>query len=115
MDQELQLTEQEQVRRNKMEELRAKGIDPFGQKYERTDTSKSLKDKYLQYSKEELHEMNVVAKIAGRIMTKRCKGKVGFMHIQDRYGQMQIYLRFDVLGEEEYALYKKCDEEKLNK
>ena len=109
MDQELQLTEQEQVRRNKMEELRAKGIDPFGQKYERTDTSKSLKDKYLQYSKEELHEMNVVAKIAGRIMTKRCKGKVGFMHIQDRYGQMQIYLRFDVLGEEEYALYKTAD------
>ena len=109
MDQELQLTEQEQVRRNKMEELRAKGIDPFGQKYERTDTSKSLKDKYLQYSKEELHEMNVVTKIAGRIMTKRCKGKVGFMHIQDRYGQMQIYLRFDVLGEEEYALYKTAD------
>ena len=109
MDQELQLNEQEQVRRNKMEELRAKGIDPFGQKYERTDTSKSLKDKYLQYSKEELHEMNVVAKIAGRIMTKRCKGKVGFMHIQDRYGQMQIYLRFDVLGEEEYALYKTAD------
>ena len=109
MDQELQLTEQEQVRRNKMEELRAKGIDPFGQKYERTDTSKSLKDKYLQYSKEELHEMNVVAKIAGRIMTKRCKGKVSFMHIQDRYGQMQIYLRFDVLGEEEYALYKTAD------
>ena len=109
MDQELQLTEQEQVRRNKMEELRAKGIDPFGQKYERTDTSKTLKDKYLQYSKEELHEMNVVAKIAGRIMTKRCKGKVGFMHIQDRYGQMQIYLRFDVLGEEEYALYKTAD------
>ena len=109
MDQELQLTEQEQVRRNKMEELRAKGIDPFGQKFERTDNSKTLKEKYLQYSKEELHEMNVVAKIAGRIMTKRCKGKVGFMHIQDRYGQMQIYLRFDVLGEEEYALYKTAD------
>ena len=109
MDHEVQITEQEQVRRNKMEDLRIKGIDPFGQKYERTDSSKTLKDKYLQYSKEELHEMNVIAKIAGRIMTKRCKGKVGFMHIQDRYGQIQIYLRFDVLGEEEYSLYKTAD------
>ena len=109
MDQELQLTEQEQIRRNKMEDLRQRGIDPFGKKFERTGNSKSLKEKYSQYSKEELHELNHTAKIAGRIMTKRCKGKVGFMHIQDRYGQMQIYLRFDVLGEEEYATFKVAD------
>ena len=109
MDQELQLTEQEQIRRNKMEDLRQRGIDPFGKKFERTGNSKSLKEQYSQYSKEELHELNHTAKIAGRIMTKRCKGKVGFMHIQDRYGQMQIYLRFDVLGEEEYATFKVAD------
>lgn len=108
MDQ-VQLTEQEQIRRNKMEALREKGLDPFGQKFERTENSQTIKEKYLQYSKEELHEMNITAKVAGRIMTKRCKGKVGFMHIQDRYGQLQVYLRFDVLGEEEYSLYKTCD------
>ncbi len=108
MDQ-IQLTEQEQIRRNKMEALKEKGIDPFGQRFERTENSQTIKEKYLQYSKEELHEMNVTAKVAGRIMTKRCKGKVGFMHIQDRYGQLQIYLRFDILGEEEYSLYKTCD------
>lgn len=109
MDQELQLTEQEQIRRNKMEDLKAKGIDPFGQKFLRDENSKTLKEKYAAYSKEELLEMNKTATVAGRIMTKRCKGKVGFMHIQDRYGQLQIYLRFDVLGEENYALYKSCD------
>ena len=108
MDQ-VQLTEQEQIRRNKMEVLKEKGLDPFGQKFERTENSQTIKEKYLQYSKEELHEMNITAKVAGRIMTKRCKGKVGFMHIQDRYGQLQVYLRFDVLGEEEYSLYKTCD------
>ncbi|MBR2890773.1 MAG: lysine--tRNA ligase [Bacilli bacterium] len=108
MDQ-VQLTEQEQIRRNKMEALKEKGLDPFGHKFERTENSQSIKEKYLQYSKEELHEMNITAKVAGRIMTKRCKGKVGFMHIQDRYGQLQVYLRFDVLGEEEYSLYKTCD------
>ena len=109
MDQELQLTEQEQIRRNKMEDLRQKGIDPFGSRYERTENSKTLKEKYAAYSKEELHELNKTAKVAGRIMTKRCKGKVGFMHIQDKFGQLQVYLRFDTLGEEEYALFKVAD------
>ena len=109
MDQQVKLTEQEQIRRNKMEDLRQKGIDPFGSRFERTENSQTLKEKYASYSKEELHEMNKTAKVAGRIMTKRCKGKVGFMHIQDRYGQLQIYLRFDALGEEEYALFKVAD------
>ena len=109
MDQQVKLTEQQQIRRNKMEDLRQKGIDPFGSRFERTENSQTLKEKYASYSKEELHEMNKTAKVAGRIMTKRCKGKVGFMHIQDRYGQLQIYLRFDALGEEEYALFKVAD------
>ncbi len=42
-------------------------------------------------------------------MTKRIKGKVGFMHIQDRFGQIQIYCRYDVLGEETYDLFKTAD------
>ena len=109
MDQELHLTEQEIVRRNKMEDLKAKGIDPFGQKFERTATSGSLKKEFLDKTKEELLENPVTAKVAGRIMTKRVKGKVGFMHIQDREGQIQIYLRFDVLGEESYAIFKTSD------
>ena len=109
MEQELRLSEQEIVRRNKMEDLRQKGIDPFGQKFVRTANSKELKDMYLEKTKEELHELNIQASVAGRIMTKRCKGKVGFMHIQDRYGQLQIYLRFDNLGEEEYGLFKVAD------
>ena len=47
--------------------------------------------------------------IAGRIMTRRRKGKVGFMHIQDKYGQIQIYVRQDVIGEENYEIFKKAD------
>ena len=60
MDQELHLTEQEIVRRNKMEDLRAKGIDPFGQKFERTATSGSLKKEFLDKTKEELLELNII-------------------------------------------------------
>lgn len=106
---ENRLSEQELVRRNKMQDLKNKGIDPFGSRFERTDTSKSVKEKYLDKTKEELEEMHIPVKIAGRIMTKRRQGKIGFMHIQDRFGQIQIFLRFDNLGEEQYDLFKISD------
>lgn len=103
------LTEQEIVRRNKMQDLIDKGIDPFGSRYDRTATTKSIKEAYLDKTREELEEMHETVKIAGRIMTKRRQGKIGFMHIQDRYGQIQIFLRYDLLGEKQYELYKVSD------
>ena len=103
------LTEQEIVRRNKMQDLIDKGIDPFGSRYDRTATTNSIKEAYLDKTREELEEMHETVKIAGRIMTKRRQGKIGFMHIQDRYGQIQIFLRYDLLGEEQYELYKVSD------
>jgi len=103
------LTEQEIVRRNKMEELRKKGIDPFGSRFERTATSGELRAKYGQSTKEELESLNIIVKVAGRIMTKRRNGKISFMHLQDRDGQIQIYLRYDILGEEAYELFKSSD------
>lgn len=103
------LTEQEIVRRNKMEELRAKGIDPFGCRYERTALTSDIRNKYGNMSKEELEELGVTVKVAGRIMTKRRNGKISFMHLQDRDGQIQIYLRYDILGEETYDLFKTSD------
>lgn len=107
---ERKFTEQELVRREKAKELESLGIDPFGHRFEVTTNSKEIKEKYAQYSKEELHEMDLEeVTIAGRIMTRRRKGKVGFMHIQDKYGQIQIYVRQDVVGEDEYALFKKAD------
>ena len=106
---ELNLTDQEIVRREKMEHLREMGIDPFGQAFERTANSKELKDAYNDLSKEEISEKNVYASVAGRIMTKRCKGKAGFMHIQDKYGLLQIYCRLDHMDEQEYEIFKKGD------
>ena len=107
MDQNL--TEQEIVRRQKMEDLRAKGIDPFGSRYERTATTGEIKAKYGDKTKEELEELAVKVRVAGRIMTKRRNGKISFMHLQDKDGQIQIYLRYDVLGEEAYDLFKTSD------
>ncbi|MFP4077943.1 MAG: lysine--tRNA ligase [Candidatus Izemoplasmataceae bacterium] len=105
-----ELTEQERVRREKMESLENRGIDPFGQRFNRTATSKSIKEAYDHYDQDTLNEMDTpVVKIAGRIMTKRGKGKAGFAHIQDQYGQIQIYVRQDALGEETFELFKKAD------
>ena len=89
----MERTEQELVRIEKVNELRKKGIDPFGSRFDVTSNSKEIKEKYDNMTKEELHEVDIPVVIAGRIMTKRGKGKVGFMHIQDKYGQIQIYVR----------------------
>ena len=106
---ERKFSEQELVRREKLQELIDKGIDPFGQKFDVTAYSKEIKEKYGDKTHEELEEMTVEVKLAGRIMTKRRKGKVCFMHIQDRDGQIQLYVRKDAIGEDVYELVKKGD------
>ena len=103
------LNDLERVRRQKVQELRDMGIDPFGSRFERTHTSGKIHELYDQYSYDEIIELNQTVVVAGRIMSKRRQGKSGFMHIQDRDGLLQIYLRKDVMGEENYELFKKCD------
>ena len=92
-----------------MEDLRAMGVDPFGQAYKRTHKSGQIRAEYENCSKEELADKAVNVKIAGRIMTKRRQGKAGFMHIQDLDGKIQIYVRKDEIGEEQYEIFKKSD------
>lgn len=104
-----ELNDQEIVRREKMNALAEKGIDPFGKRFERTSDSGKLKAKYADKTKEELQEINQTVIIAGRLMTKRGKGKVGFAHLQDREGQIQLYVRKDTVGEENYDIFKKAD------
>ena len=74
----------------------------LGKRFERTANSGQLKEKYSELDKEQLHDLNETAIIAGRLVTKRGKGKVGFAHLQDREGQIQIYVRKDAVGEENY-------------
>ena len=104
-----EFTEQELVRREKLKELENKGIDPYGSRFDVTSNSKEIKEKYADKTKEELHEVDIPVIVAGRIMTKRGKGKAGFMHIQDKFGQIQIYVKLDNVGEEQYELFEKAD------
>jgi len=103
------LTDQEQVRREKLAEYYEKGLDPFGEKFERTHVAQELHEAYGEKTKEELAEIEQVVTVAGRVMTKRGKGKVGFSHIQDVSDQIQLYVRRDDVGEEAYEIYKTVD------
>ncbi|MGT2829558.1 lysine--tRNA ligase [Streptococcus hillyeri] len=104
-----ELNDQQIVRREKMAALAEQGIDPFGKRFERSHNSAELKELYADKDKDQLHDLGETATIAGRMMTKRGKGKVGFAHIQDREGQIQIYVRKDAVGEENYEIFKKAD------
>lgn len=103
-----ELNDQMLVRREKMENIREKGIDPFGSKFVRSHLSDEIVKEYNKFSKEELEEKNIEVTIAGRIMTKRGKGKAGFAHLQDLGGQIQIYVRQDRVGES-YEIFKVVD------
>ncbi|GIP36370.1 lysine--tRNA ligase [Paenibacillus sp. J2TS4] len=109
MSQELELNELLTIRRNKLDELRELGVDPFGHKYERSHTADNILKTYEEYTKEQLAEMNVEVSIAGRIMQKRGMGKASFAHIQDLTGKIQIYVRKDTVDEVEYTAFDILD------
>ncbi|TYR97520.1 lysine--tRNA ligase [Rossellomorea vietnamensis] len=104
-----EINDQLRVRREKMDNLRQKGLDPFGKRFDRSHTSQEIKEQFDSFTKEELEEKEVSVTIAGRIMTKRGKGKAGFAHIQDLAGQVQIYVRKDGVGDEEYEIFNTAD------
>lgn len=104
-----ELNDQLVVRRQKMQAFKDQGMDPFGARFERTHSSQEVISQYGDLSKEELEENPHEVVIAGRIMTKRGKGKAGFAHVQDLQGQIQIYVRKDAIGDESYEIYNSVD------
>jgi lysyl-tRNA synthetase, class II len=104
-----ELNDQFIVRREKMNALREKGLDPFGKRFERTHDTGQIVAEFANLEKEELEAENITVKIAGRIMTKRGKGKAGFAHVKDLTGQLQIYVRLDAVGEEQYGIFNDAD------
>lgn len=90
-------------RRDKLAEYVNADMDPFKiTKFERDNSSKNIKENYSEYEDKEVT-------IAGRLMSKRRMGKVGFGDLADRDGRIQIFAKKDVLGDEEYDRFKKLD------
>ncbi len=106
---EQELSELLQIRRDKLDQLRDLGVDPFGCRFERTHTADQINKEYESFSKEELVEKAVSVSIAGRIMQKRGMGKASFAHIQDLSGRIQIYVRKDTVEEHKFAAFDMLD------
>lgn len=109
VNQEVELSELLQVRRDKLDELRKLGIDPFGAKFTRSHTAKAILDAYNEMTHEEIDAVNLEVTIAGRIMAKRVMGKASFAHIQDITGRIQIYVRKDSVPTEKYDAFDMLD------
>lgn len=102
------LNDQEQRRREKLQMYKDMGIDPFGQKYEVDSNTAALKKKYASLANEEVRE-DAKVRIAGRIVLLRKMGKASFITLQDKKGKIQVYIRQDIVGEENYKLFKLAD------
>ena len=103
MSEELNLNEMLQIRREKLKNLQDTNRDPFkNEKYDITAYSGDIKQNI-----EEMQGQN--ARLAGRIMSKRGHGKTTFMDIQDSQGRIQLYVKLDALGEDEYNVFKTYD------
>ncbi len=101
--QELSLNDQMQIRREKLAALQAEGRDPFVQtKFELDADSAAIKVDYASFE-------GKTVRVAGRLMSKRGQGKVMFCDLQDSTGRIQIFVKIDEMGEEEYNRFKKND------
>ena len=101
---ENEINEQMQVRIDKMHKIEEHGWKPFGYRFLYTHRAADIAAQF-----DELSEKETEVKMAGRIMAIRGHGKPCFMDMQDKTGRIQVYVRKDVIGEENYALIKLMD------
>jgi len=106
------MSEESQVlrqRKQKAEELRQAGVELYPNDFRVQDRLADIKNRYEGKSEEVLEQEKRIFVCAGRIMSMRSFGRATFMHIKDESGLLQIYVKRDLIGKEEYKLFKKMD------
>lgn len=98
------LNDQMIIRREKLDKIRALGVEPYGQKFEWDHHAADIRKEAEQLEKDEIH-----VRIAGRIMIRRGQGKTAFCVLRDQTGDIQVYFKRDELPENEWALFKLVD------
>lgn len=98
------LNDQMIIRREKLDKIRALGVEPYGQKFEWDHHAADIRKEAEQLEKDETH-----VRIAGRIMIRRGQGKTAFCVLRDQTGDIQVYFKRDELPENEWALFKLVD------
>lgn len=107
---EEKLNDQMIVRRQKMQDLRDKGIDPFGHRFDPDhDISSDIHANYDNYNSDLLAKEQNMVTVAGRMIAKRGSGKTSFADLLDRGGKIQFYVRKDIVGDDDYQVFKDSD------
>ncbi len=96
----------------KLERIRARSLNPYPPRYKRTHTTVQALNLFreLEAAREETPDLpSPTISVAGRLVSSRTMGKATFVHLQDGWGRLQLYLRIDRLGEERYRFYEDFD------
>ena len=109
MDKQVELNDQEQVRREKLQKYVELGIDPFGQAYKVTHHVSDIRALCEKKSDRALEKMDLNVSVAGRIMAIRRMGKASFINLQDKTGNIQSFIGINIIGEKAYNLFKLAD------
>lgn len=106
----VEIDENEQIaqRRSKLSELR-KQSNPYPNTFKPSDIAAELHANYQEYTTEKLEELAIEARVAGRLMTRRIMGKASFIHLQDRSGKIQLYVKQDQMPAQMYDAFKEWD------
>ena len=103
------LNDQELIRREKIEKLKERGIDPFGHAYKVSHHAEDIRKLCARKGQKAIDKLDLHVSFAGRIMNIRKMGKASFMRLQDKTGFMQVYMGIDVVGKKAYELFKLAD------
>jgi lysyl-tRNA synthetase class 2 len=106
MEQETNLLAQ---RRAKLAELKRRGHDPYPRRFDYSGTISEIRRQSDATTAAELEEQKVTVRICGRIMSVRPHGKAGFMDLSDGENRLQVYVRRDSVGEENFDLFQLFD------
>jgi lysyl-tRNA synthetase class 2 len=99
----MQLSELQEIRRQKAEALRARGVQPYPTRASRTHTTTEAIAQYETDTADGTEESTTHVTVTGRIVSFRHMGKTVFAHVRDGFGELQLYIRKDVIGEEDYS------------
>ena len=97
------------ARKEKVEQVREQGINPYPNDFKRQNTCKDIRSEMEGLTPEQVEGSGKSYVLSGRIMAVRDFGKAAFLQLEDGSGRIQVFIKKDVLGEEEYALYKMLD------
>jgi len=103
------LNDQIRQRMAKVDALRARGVDPFGTRFEVADSAETLHRRHGASSREALEEARPSTAVGGRVVALRRFGKAAFAHLQDASGRIQVYLKKDVLPADDFAIVEQLD------